>query len=63
MPRGLLLTGSYRTIQNVLVALVVVMGVVFCIVAALTAPSLREVGGGRAGAERAAGLAAHRPWR
>ena len=40
---GLLLTGSYRTIQNVLVGLVVVMGVVFCIVAALTAPSWREL--------------------
>ena len=43
---GLLLTGRYRTIQNVLVALVVVMGVTFCIVAAMTAPSLGELAAG-----------------
>ena len=43
---GLLLTGKYRVIQNVLVALVVVMGVTFCVVAALTAPSLGELAAG-----------------
>ena len=40
---GLLLTGRYRTIQNVLIGLVGLMSVVFCVVAALTAPSLREL--------------------
>jgi manganese transport protein len=43
---GLLLTGRYRTIQNVLIALVGVMSVVFCGVAALTAPSLGELARG-----------------
>ena len=40
---GLLLTGRYRTIQNALIALVGLMSVVFCGVAALTAPSLGEI--------------------
>ena len=39
----LLLTGRYRTIQNALVGLVVMMSVVFCLVAALTAPSVGEL--------------------
>ena len=43
---GLLLTGRYKTIQNVLVALVVVMGVTFCVVAVMTAPSLGELAAG-----------------
>ncbi len=40
---GLLLTGQYRTIQNALIALVGLMSIVFCGVAALTAPSLGEL--------------------
>ena len=43
---GLLLSGTYKTIQNVLIGLVVVMSVVFCVVAALTAPSVRELAAG-----------------
>ena len=39
---GLLLSGTYKTIQNVLIGLVVVMSVVFCVVAALTAPSVHS---------------------
>ncbi len=40
---ALLLTGTYRTIQNALAALVGLMSVVFCLVAVLTAPNLGEV--------------------
>ncbi len=43
---GLLLTGRYRTIQNVLVSLVVLMSALFCIVAVMTAPNLNELVGG-----------------
>ena len=43
---ALLLSGRYKTIQNVLIGLVVVMSIVFCIVAALTAPSIRELAAG-----------------
>ena len=43
---GLLLTGRYRTIQSALIALVGLMSVVFCGVAALTAPSLGELARG-----------------
>ena len=40
---ALLMTGTYRTIQNALVALVGLMSVVFCLVAVLTAPSLGDL--------------------
>ena len=40
---ALLMTGTYKTIQAVLVALVGVMSVVFCLIAVLTAPSLGEL--------------------
>ena len=40
---ALLMTGSYKTIQNTLVALVALMSVVFCVVAALTAPSASQL--------------------
>ena len=43
---GLLLTGRYKTIQNALIGLVLLMSVAFCIVAALTGPSLRELAAG-----------------
>ena len=43
---ALLLSGRYKTIQNVLIGLVVTMSVVFCIVAALTTPSIRELAAG-----------------
>ena len=43
---GLLLTGRYKTIQNALIGLVVLMSIAFCVVAALTAPSLRELAAG-----------------
>lgn len=43
---GLLLTGRYKTIQNALIGLVVLMSVAFCIVAALTGPSPRELAAG-----------------
>ena len=43
---ALLLSGTYKTIQNVLIGLVVLMSVVFCVVATLTAPSIRELAGG-----------------
>ena len=37
---GLLMTGTYRTIQNTMVGLVGLMSLVFCAVAVLTAPDL-----------------------
>ena len=40
---ALLMTGTYKAIQNALVALVGVMSVVFCLIAMLTAPSLGEL--------------------
>jgi len=40
---ALLMTGTYRTIQNALVALVGLMSVVFCLTAVLTAPDPREL--------------------
>lgn len=43
---GLLATGRYRTIQNVLIGLVGLMSVVFCVSAVLTGPSLRELAAG-----------------
>ena len=43
---GLLLTGRYRTIQNALISLVVLMSAVFCIVAVMTAPNFNELVGG-----------------
>ncbi len=36
---AVLMTGTYRTIQNALVGLVALMSVVFCLIAVLTAPS------------------------
>ena len=36
---AVLMTGAYKVIQNALVGLVALMGVVFCVVAVLTAPS------------------------
>ena len=43
---GLLLTGRYKTIQNALIGLVLLMSVAFCVVAALTGPNLRELAAG-----------------
>ena len=43
---ALLLSGRYKTIQNVLIGLVVLMSIVFCVVAALTAPDIRELAAG-----------------
>ena len=40
---ALLMTGTYRTIQNALVALVGLMSVVFCLTAVLTAPDPRDL--------------------
>ena len=40
---GLLMTGTYRTIQNTMVGLVVLMSLVFCAVAVLTAPDLGDL--------------------
>ena len=40
---AVLMTGTYRTIQNTLVGLVVLMSVVFCAVAVLTAPDIGNV--------------------
>ncbi len=40
---AVLMTGTYRTIQNTLVGLVVLMSVVFCAVAVLTAPDIGDV--------------------
>ena len=40
---GLLLTGTYQTIQNALVCLVGLMSIVFCAVAGLTAPDIGDL--------------------
>ena len=40
---GLLLTGTYQTIQNALVCLVGLMSLVFCAVAGLTAPDISDL--------------------
>ena len=40
---GVLMTGTYQTIQNTLVGLVGLMGLVFCAVAVLTAPDLGDL--------------------
>ena len=40
---ALLMTGSYKTIQNTLVALVALMSGVFCVVAVLTAPNASQL--------------------
>ena len=40
---AVLMTGTYKTIQNALVALVALMSVVFCLVAVLTAPSASQL--------------------
>ena len=40
---GLLLTGTYQTIQNALVCLVGLMSIVFCAVAGLTAPDVGDL--------------------
>ena len=40
---GLLMTGTYRTIQNTMVGLVGLMSLVFCAVAVLTAPDLGDL--------------------
>ena len=43
---ALLWSGRYKTIQNVLIGLVVVMSIVFCVVAAMTAPGIGELAAG-----------------
>ena len=58
---AVLMTGTYRTIQNTLVGLVGLMSVVFCTVAVLTAPDLGGLLAGLPDSPPPSRLAADRP--